>query len=42
LEAGELFAEPVELADWKRIGELLDQYAGLGLGTVDASVIAGM
>jgi predicted nucleic acid-binding protein len=40
LEAGELFAEPVEPADWRRIGELLEQYVDLGLGAVDASVIA--
>ena len=40
LETGELFAEPVEPADWRRIVELLDEYANLGLGTVDASVIA--
>ncbi len=35
-----MFAEPVEPADWRRIVELLDEYADLGLGTVDASVIA--
>ena len=40
LRAGELLAEPVEPADWDRIAELVDQYAGLGLGMVDASVIA--
>ncbi len=40
LRAGELLAEPVEPADWDRIIELLDQYADLDLGIVDASVIA--
>ncbi|MGI8593951.1 MAG: type II toxin-antitoxin system VapC family toxin [Solirubrobacteraceae bacterium] len=40
LRAGELLAEPVEPADWDRITELLEQYADLGLGMVDASVIA--
>lgn len=40
LQRGELFAETVEPADWDRIGELLDQYADLGLGIVDASVVA--
>lgn len=38
--AAELLAEPVEPADWERIAELLDQYADLDLGIVDASVIA--
>jgi predicted nucleic acid-binding protein len=40
LRAGELLAEPVEPADWDRIVELLDQYADLDLGIVDASVVA--
>jgi predicted nucleic acid-binding protein len=40
LEAGELVAEPVMASDWKRIGGLLDEYADLGLGIVDASVVA--
>lgn len=39
-EAGDLYVEPVEQSDWARIGELLDEYADLGLGTVDASVLA--
>jgi len=39
LGAGELFVEPVEPADWTRIGELLDRYEDLGLGIVDASII---
>lgn len=30
----------MEPADWNRIGELLDKYADLGLGIVDASVVA--
>ena len=42
LRDGELFVEPVEPSDWVRITELLDEYADLplGLGTVDASVVA--
>jgi predicted nucleic acid-binding protein len=40
LRLGELIAEPVEPPDWNRIGELLEQYEDLGLGVVDASVIA--
>jgi predicted nucleic acid-binding protein len=42
LRAGELLAEPVEAADWERISELLSRYADLGLGIVDASVIAAV
>jgi hypothetical protein len=38
--SGELIAEPVEPADWDRIAELLDEYADLGIGIVDASVLA--
>jgi predicted nucleic acid-binding protein len=37
---GDLMAEPVELGDWARIGELLQVYADLPLGIVDASVVA--
>ena len=37
---GELVPEPVEPADWDRIAELLERYADLGLGIVDASVVA--
>lgn len=37
---GELVVEPVEPGDWDRIEELLDDYADLPLGIVDASVIA--
>ncbi|PZS22185.1 MAG: VapC toxin family PIN domain ribonuclease [Pseudonocardiales bacterium] len=40
LQAGELLMEPVEPADWQRIVELLGQYEDLGLGMVDASVLA--
>jgi predicted nucleic acid-binding protein len=40
LRAGELLAEPVAPTDWKRIAELVREYADLGLGIVDASVIA--
>lgn len=36
----ELRAEPVEPDDWGRIADLIEQYADLPLGTVDASVIA--
>lgn len=40
LRSGELVPEPVEPADWDRIHELVEQYDGLGLGIVDASVVA--
>jgi uncharacterized protein len=40
LERGELLVEPVLDADWPRIAELTEQYAGLPLGIVDASVVA--
>ncbi len=40
LSAGELIAEPVEPPDWDRIAELLQDYEELGLGIVDASVLA--
>lgn len=36
---GELVAEPVEAQDWARITELIEQYADLQLGIVDASVV---
>lgn len=39
-ERGELTVEPVAPSDWARIGELLDEYADLSLGAVDASVLA--
>lgn len=37
---GNFFAEAVRAADWLRIAELVEQYADLPLGTVDASVVA--
>jgi uncharacterized protein len=40
LREGELLTEPVEPVDWDRIVELLDDYADLGIGIVDASVVA--
>jgi len=40
LARDELLVEPVEPRDWLRIEELLDEYADLPLGIVDASVIA--
>src|SRR5687768_2491798 len=40
LRVGDLVSEPVEPADWQRIAELLDGYPSLGLGIVDASVMA--
>ncbi len=40
LQSGELLVEPLEPVDWQRIVELLAQYADLGLGMVDASVLA--
>ncbi len=40
LEQGELLVEPVEPADWPRIVELQGQYIDLGLGIVDASIVA--
>lgn len=39
-EREELVAEPVAEADWPRMAELVETYADLGLGGVDASVIA--
>jgi hypothetical protein len=40
LRDGELLIEPVEPVDVPRIDDLLDQYADLRLGIVDASVVA--
>jgi uncharacterized protein len=40
LRDGELLIEPVEPVDVPRIDDLLDQYADLQLGIVDASVVA--
>lgn len=40
IRRGELLVEAVEPADWERIEELLERYADLGLGIVDASIVA--
>ncbi len=40
LRDGELLVEPVERQDWRRIDELLRDYADLPIGIVDASVVA--
>jgi hypothetical protein len=40
LAAGAFGVEPVAVADWLRIAELVARYRDLRLGTVDASVIA--
>lgn len=40
IEAGEIDVLPVEPVDWPRITELIERYADLPLGTVDASVVA--
>lgn len=37
---GNLVVEPVHARDWVRIAELVEHYADLPLGTVDASVVA--
>lgn len=37
---GHLVVEPVEPSDWERVCELVDMYADLPLGIVDASVVA--
>ena len=37
---GNLAVEPIHARDWVRIVELVEQYADLPLGTVDASVVA--
>ncbi|MFN8224393.1 MAG: PIN domain-containing protein [Gaiellales bacterium] len=42
LRDGELEVEPIAPGDWDRIYELLDEYDGLGLGVVDASILALM
>ena len=42
LESGELLVEPVEPGDWARIEQLLEEYADLELGIVDASVLAAV
>lgn len=38
-EEGELTVVPVEPVDWSRVAELVERYADLPLGIVDASVI---
>jgi uncharacterized protein len=38
--AGVFNIEPVADEDWQRIGELVEKYQNLPLGTVDASVVA--
>ncbi len=40
LRRGELSVDPVEPSDWSRIDQLVEQYADLTLGIVDASVLA--
>ena len=40
LASGAFTVEPVAVADWLRIAELVARYRNLPLGTVDASVIA--
>lgn len=40
VNAGEIERVDLTGADWDRVVELIDTYADLGLGTVDASVIA--
>jgi len=40
LAAGVFRLEPVHPADWLRMAELVAQYKGFPLGTVDASVVA--
>jgi predicted nucleic acid-binding protein len=37
---GDIAVEEVTPADWQRIAELVDAYADLGLGGVDASLVA--
>jgi uncharacterized protein len=40
LAAGELTVVDLTAADWHRCAELIERYHDLGLGVVDASVIA--
>ena len=40
IAAGELLVEPVDEAEWERIVALIEAYADLPLGMVDASVVA--
>lgn len=39
IAAGDLRVEDLTVADWERIAELVERYADLGLGGVDASVV---
>ena len=40
LAAAELLVEPVLPSDWARVVELMERYADLPLGMVDASIVA--
>lgn len=40
LEQGELTRIDLTTEDWGRVTELVERYADLGLGTVDASIVA--
>lgn len=40
IAADELGVEALTAADWTRVAELVERYADLGLGGVDASVVA--
>ena len=40
IAAGDLRVEALTTEDWTRIGELVERYADLGLGGVDASLVA--
>lgn len=40
IAGGDMTVEPLTSADWHRVGELVDTYADLGLGGVDASLVA--
>lgn len=40
IEAGYLARVDLAADDWVRVGDLVEQYADLGLGLVDASVVA--
>jgi len=42
LAAGELVPEQVAPMDWLRMAELVAAYRDLPLGTVDASIVAGV
>ena len=37
---GDIAVEEIKPADWQRVAELVDVYADLGLGGVDASLVA--